>query len=47
MTMPQIGELLVPVQAGPARGPRYARLLVSPGRGRLFELFTRKRARPG
>ena len=30
MTMPGIGEFLVPVQAGPARGPRYARLLVAP-----------------
>jgi hypothetical protein len=30
MLMPEIGELIVPVMAGPPRGPRYSRLLVSP-----------------
>ena len=30
MTMPKIGEFLIPVQAGPVRGPRYSRLLLSP-----------------
>ncbi|MGH3929271.1 MAG: vWA domain-containing protein, partial [Pseudonocardiaceae bacterium] len=30
MIMPDIGELLFPVSAGPTRGPRFARLLVEP-----------------
>lgn len=30
MAMPDIGELLYPVSAGPARGPRFARLLMGP-----------------
>jgi hypothetical protein len=32
MMMPELGEMLFPVAAGPIRGPRYARLLVPPGR---------------
>lgn len=31
MTMPDLGELLFPVSAGPVRGPRFARLLAEPG----------------
>jgi tyrosinase-like protein len=31
MVMPNIGALLVPVAAGPVRGPRFARLLAKPG----------------
>ena len=30
MVMPSIGELIVPVSAGPTRGPRFAKLLQSP-----------------
>ncbi len=30
MVMPDLGELLFPVSAGPVRGPRFARLLVKP-----------------
>jgi hypothetical protein len=30
MVMPSIGELIVPVSAGPTRGPRFARLLQAP-----------------
>jgi len=32
MMMPELGELLFPVAAGPIRGPRYSRLLINPKR---------------
>lgn len=32
MMMPELGEMLFPVTAGPIRGPRYSRLLTSPRR---------------
>ncbi len=30
MVMPEIGELILPVSAGPVRGPRFSRLLIPP-----------------